>query len=344
MNQRAVFGAGTAVLVSLLLAFSGCSAAGSEGEPSVDPVSSAPTTEKVAPNTMAEGKGSDAADGEFPRTVVHFAGETEIPAQPQRVVVIATGQLDVSVTLGVVPVGAAAGDGAEAVPSYLPESFPELAEELAAISPVGQRTEPNIEAIGALEPDLILMNSRGDNKEQTYEALSQIAPTISTEGAGINWKPDMLLVADALGKREQAETWLSDFETEAATFGQTVDPATTVSFTRLNGDRLRIFQVASFPGSIAEDVGVARPESQRDTEETSVDISPEELDLADASWIFYGVQGGDAAELTHMPLWPTLVAVEEQHAVQVDDDPFFLNAGPTAARVVLNQLKTSLGS
>lgn len=45
-----------------------------------------------------------------------------------------------------------------------------------------------------------------------------------------------------------------------------------------------------------------------------------------------------------MPLWPTLVAVEEQHAIQVDDDPFFLNAGTTAARVVLNRLKTSLGS
>lgn len=299
--------------------------------------------EFVAPRGMAEGKGSDAADGEFPRSVVHFAGTAEIPAQPERVVVIATGQADALLTLGITPVGAAAGSGAEVVPDYLREQFPDQGAALDAVTGVGERDAPDIEAIGALDPDLILLNAAGDDDGRNYAAFSNIAPTVVTQGTGLNWKQDFALLADAVGKRDEALAWVDSFQDDAAAFGSDVDSDTTVSFTRLNGDRLRIFQVASFPGSIADDSGLSRPESQQARDETSQDISPEELDLADASWILYGVQG-DPTELTDMPLWSTLSAVAEDRAVAVDDDAFYLNAGPTAARVVLDQLQQTVGS
>ena len=71
-----------------------------------------------------------------------------------------------------------------------------------------------------------------------------------------------------------------------------------MSFTRQNGNRLRIFGIPSFTGSIAEDAGLTRPQSQQ-FDDTSRDISEEELNVADADWIFYGVQGrgpGDVDE------------------------------------------------
>ncbi|MEG8037761.1 hypothetical protein QP157_21330 [Sphingomonas sp. LR61] len=40
----------------------------------------------------------------------------------------------------------------------------------------------------------------------------------------------------------------------------------------------------------AEDAGLSRPKAQAFTDETSQDISAEQLTLADADWIFYGVQ------------------------------------------------------
>ena len=43
-----------------------------------------------------------------------------------------------------------------------------------------------------------------------------------------------------------------------------------------------------------------------------------------------------------MALWPTLGAVASNQAVQVEDDPFYLNAGPTAARVVMDTVTTTL--
>ncbi|GAA4662787.1 ABC transporter substrate-binding protein [Gordonia humi] len=329
-----------ALVTASAVALSGCSSSDADGGESDS--SSSPTS-FVTPRTMPEGKGSGVADGVFPRTVKHFKGETDVAAAPKRVVVISTGQADALLTLGVVPVGSTSGDGADLVPAYLYDAFPDRKAELGGVADVGSRFEPNLEAVANLKPDLILMNKAGKDSDKLYASLAAIAPTVVTQGTGLYWKQDLLLLADALGKRDQAQTWLDEYQGDAADFGKTVDGSPTVSFLRKNGDRLRVFGVASFSGSVAEDAGLARPQTQSFTDETSHDISNEQLDQADADWIFYGVQGGDTAAVTGAPLWKTLQAVSDDHAVAVDDDVFYLNVGPTAARDVLDQLRAKLG-
>jgi iron complex transport system substrate-binding protein len=327
--------ASLAAVLLAALALTGCSAA--------TPAATAPSTvdahpiEYVTPRTMPEGKGSGAADGVFPRTVVHFAGETVIDRAPEKVVVISTGQADA------VPTGSTSGDGADMIPPYLYDAFADEKNALDAVTYVGSRFEPDVETIANLAPDLILMSSSGKDATALYASLSAIAPTVVTQGTGLYWKQDFLLLADSIGKTGQAAQWLDDYQDDAQAFGATVEGAPTVSFLRKNADRTRVFGVASFSGSVAEDAGLPRPESQQFTDDTSVDISSEQLDQADGDWIFYGVQGGDDSQLTSLPLWPTLKAVDDEQAVAVDDDVFYLNVGPTAARGVLSQLKTSLG-
>ncbi len=323
----------TALLVPLL-GLAACSSGG-DSETTTSPSS------RVAPSALPEGKGSGAADGVFPRTVAHWAGSTTVPAAPSRVVVISTGQMDAVLTLGVVPIGSTSPTGGAAVPEYLKKKFADKAKQLGRIADVGSRNEPNIEAVANLKPDLILVNAAGKDLDKLFASLSKVAPTVVTQGTGVNWKPDMLLVADALGKTDEAKRWLDSYHADAAKLGDSVEGSPTVSFVRRTADRTRVFGVASFPGSIAEDAGLTRPESQR-FPDTSEDISAEQLQKADGDRIFYGVQGGKAEALTSLPLWPTLKGVADGHAVAVDDDPFYLNAGPTAARVVLDQLTTSL--
>ena len=81
------------------------------------------------------------------------------------------------------------------------------------------------------------------------------------------------------------------------------------------------------------------------------DISSETLAEAEADWILYGAQktpkdekdkDKNNTELTAMPLWAGLKAVNDKHAVRVDDDAFFLNAGPTAARLVMTTVVDTL--
>ncbi|MFE3741454.1 ABC transporter substrate-binding protein [Streptomyces sp. NPDC059096] len=297
----------------------------------------------TAPRTVPKGMGSGKPDGEFPRTVGHFEGSTTIGAAPKKVVVISTGQADALLTLGTVPAGSTRGDGADLVPQYLKDDYPEDAAALGKVVDVGSRVDPNLETIANIKPDLILMNIAGKNAKGLYKALTAVAPTVATQGTGLYWKQDFLLVADGLGRTEQARAYLDRFHTDAAALGDSLDKPVTLSFLRLNGDRLRVFGVPSFTGSIAEDAGLGRPESQR-FDKTSQNISNEQLDRADADWIFYGVQGdaAKAAELTKAPLWPTLSAVAGRTAIPVDDDVFYLNTGPTAARDVLTTLKKHL--
>ncbi|MDU0348236.1 iron-siderophore ABC transporter substrate-binding protein [Actinomyces sp. MRS3W] len=345
---------GAAAVVPVLAACSSNSAtstssasAASEASSAAGAATDAATDATVAadgtvPTTIPDGMGSGEGDDVFPRTVTHFLGDTTIEAAPARLVIISTGQLDAAVTLGVVPVGATSGDGAGTVPDYLPKLFPDDAEALAAITDVGSRTEPSVEEIANLNPDLILMNISGKDAESLYSSLSQIAPTVATQGTGQYWKQDFLLLADALGKPDTAQTWLDTFHSDAAAAGEGIADDVTVSLLRKNGDRTRIFGAISFAGSVLADMGVARPDTQTFTDDTSVDISEEELDQADGDWILYGVQGGDATELTDMSLWETLTAVAADQAVQVEDDPFYLNAGPTAARFVMDTVSETV--
>lgn len=330
---------GVAVAGALLL--SGCSANSTDSSATgaADAPSTASTTH-TAPRTVPKGMGSGKKDGEFPRTVKHFEGSTTVKAAPKKVVVISTGQADALLTLGTVPAGATRGEGADVIPGYLKKDFPKDAAQLGKVADVGSRVDPDLETIANLDPDLILMNTAGKNAKGLYKALSALAPTVATQGTGLYWKQDFLLVADGLGKTGRAQSYLDDFHADAKKLGASLDKPVTVSFLRLNGDRLRVFGVPSFTGSVAEDAGLGRPESQR-FDKTSQDISNEQLDRADADWLFYGVQGDKAksSELTKAPLWPTLSAVAGKTALGVDDDVFYLNTGPTAARDVLAVLK-----
>ncbi|MFD7119906.1 ABC transporter substrate-binding protein [Streptomyces sp. NPDC059922] len=335
---------GVAVAGALLL--SGCStqSADTSGDAATSdaPAAQAASTH-TAPRSVPKGMGSGKPDGQFPRTVSHFEGKTTLEAAPKKVVVISTGQADALLTLGTVPAGSTRGDGAELVPRYLKEDFPKDAARLAKVVDVGSRVDPNLETIANIKPDLILMNIAGKNAKTLYTALTELAPTIATQGTGLYWKQDFLLVADGLGKTEQARTYLDDFHADAEKLGRSLDKPVTVSFLRLNGDRLRVFGVPSFTGSIAEDAGLGRPKSQR-FDKTSQNISNEQLDRADADWLFYGVQGpaSKVSELTKAPLWPTLSAVAGKTAIPVDDDVFYLNTGPAAARDVLAVLDQHL--
>ncbi|WP_235022071.1 ABC transporter substrate-binding protein [Rathayibacter sp. VKM Ac-2754] len=324
-----------ALATAAVVALAGCSgsASGSSTPPDAEAGS---TGEWTVSRVMAEGMGAPEEDGVFPRTVAHYAGETVIDRAPTRIAVVSTGQLDALLSLDIVPVAATRAENSGLVPEYLADRV----EDPAAIADIGERTEPDVEAIAQADPDLILINSvRGAD---LYASLSAIAPTVVTLGNGVNWKSDLLLTADALGREGDAQAVLDGLHDDADAFAATLpDEAPTVSFLQSTGDRTRTMGVPSFTGGLAEDLGLARPESQR-FDDTSQEISAEQLELADADWIFYAGQGDGLALIEEATLWPTLEAVAAGTAVEVELDPFFMNAGPIAARLVLDTVTSTV--
>ncbi|WP_147280071.1 ABC transporter substrate-binding protein [Marinitenerispora sediminis] len=322
----------------------GLSAAAPDASPAPDAGTCAavPAAQAPAPTSVPAGMGTTAEDGEFPREVAHFGGTSTIDHRPERIVVVATGQLDGVLSLGTVPVGAAGVPGAGLVPGYVTHAFPDDADALAGIASVGTREDLNIERIADLDPDLVLANEAGAGGG-LYGQLAEIAPTVLTEGNGVNWQQDFRLVAAALGETDRAEEVLAGYRAHAARIaGAVADAPPSVSMVRFSAGRTRVWGLASFTGSVANDAGLARPRPQC-VEDTSVDVSAEDVDRMDGDWIFYSVQGGgaetDAGTVLDGSLWDGLAAVRAGRAVAVEDDPWFLNAGPAAAELVLTDLE-----
>lgn len=293
MRAAAVKAVVAATVVGGLLAGCSSSSSGTNGTSEKaagdrNPVLGASEGPSAAPSVLADGMGSDQdTDGTFPRTVTHFEGRTTVEAQPKRIAVLSTGQLDDLLSLGVVPAATTRADNAGLVPGYLADAFPTDKKRLAGMTDAGARQAPNLETLAAAEPDLILAN---DSLGDLYPKLSKIAPTVITAGNGINWKRDLLLVGDAVGKGEAARKLLDDIVADARAKGQRIEGDPAVSMVRFAPDRTRMFGVSSFTGSIAVDMGLSRPASQQ-FNAISEDIGAESVDTADGDWIFYSVQG-----------------------------------------------------
>lgn len=114
------------------------------------------------------------ASGAFPVTVEHIFGGTTVPDKPERIVTLGVSDADVVLALGQVPVGNTGF-------AFYENGLGPWAEEQvgdADLTLIESDSEPNLEQIAGLAPDLILGVTAGFD-EATYGKLSEIAPTIA---------------------------------------------------------------------------------------------------------------------------------------------------------------------
>lgn len=271
------------------------------------------------------------------RIIEHAMGMTCVPETPQRVITLDTGETDNALALGANIVGAPVED----VLAY--QDY--LSDQLEGITSTGSISEPNLEAILALEPDLILGSKQ--RYEAVYDQLSQIAPTVFTESLRVPWQDNFLLHAEALNKTEEADELLAQYEANIAdvqaALGDAIDN-TTISIIRFRPGQVRLYLKSSYIGYILQDVGLPRPASQ-DEDVFSSEISLEEVDAVDADYIFitgYAEDDSDLDRFLESPLWQTLGGVQSGHAIDVNDDTWIAGLGVQAANLVLEDLKAIL--
>jgi iron complex transport system substrate-binding protein len=295
----------------------------------------------VAATALLAGCGSTAADesaAEEPstRTVEHAMGTAEVPVDPQRVVVLDTGELDDTLALGVKPVGAVRIDVSTDFLSY-------LGDQTEGIEMVGTISEPNLEKIAALEPDLILSSTV--RHEAIYDQLDAIAPTVLAPDLGDTWKDNFRLYADALNKPDQAEQMLADFEERAAALGERIGTGKTLSIVRFLPGQIRLYSDKSFSGVILTDMGLKVPEAAVGAD-TYAELSPEQVTEAEADYLYVSTYGPeedtDQEEVMGGPLWKTLSAVEADEVHRLDDD-LMSGIGIQAAEQILSQFEEELG-
>ncbi|MYQ39948.1 iron complex transport system substrate-binding protein [Streptomyces sp. LamerLS-316] len=340
-RRRGTAAIGLAVAAALSLSACGgddtadASASGAGGDKKAAVATGGKDFADAAKKTAAYG--TDAEAGEFPRTLTHAMGATKIEHAPERVIVLDVGEFDNVVSLGVKPVGYAPSEGDAAIPSYLKKDAGDPVS-------VGTINSLNLEAIAGLKPDLILGSQL--RAADMYDELSKIAPTVFSIRPGFTWKENYLLNAAALDRTAKAESELAAYEAKAQKLGTDIGPdKPTVSMVRYMPDKIRLYAKASFIGTILQDVGLPRPKNQQ-IDDLAAEISPENMDQADADWIFTGVYGDAKATKRDTaranPLWKNLAAVKAGQAKDVSDETWYLGLGVTSANLVLDDLRADL--
>jgi iron complex transport system substrate-binding protein len=123
---------------------------------------------------------------------------------------------------------------------------------------MGTLTAADLAAAEAVHPDVIIGSA--EEQEKLYEDLSRIAPTVMTDGGGGQWKLNVRLVGEGLGRTNDAEQVLTDYDREAAearrTIAASVPGRPSVAVARVTGNGLRYAKRDSFAGTILADAGV----------------------------------------------------------------------------------------
>jgi iron complex transport system substrate-binding protein len=203
--------------------------------------------------------------------VQHEAGETCVPNNPKRVVVLGVPTLGNALALGVKPVGTILYFNKSNAPPY-------LEGKLEGIETVDRGNQPNLETILSLNPDLIIMMNQNQGP---YAKLSQIAPIVVDDWFGYaDWKDHFNFVAKVLGKTEKAEEVWAYYKERIEQLKEALPnnyQQIEVSFIRVCCGRLATDVKNSFSGQILNDIGLSRPPAQNTETKGGLMFFSEEL-------------------------------------------------------------------
>ncbi len=348
-----------AVGVSLL---SGCSSSGDALVPSGESSIITSTTRIAGAGVLGNDRRPDEScaaepaeldDGPPDLEVVNATGHAVTPplpettlvrADPQRIVALAGDQLDALCGLGLQSriVAAALPGGSGDQPSYLGTVIHE-------VPGAGSRSDPDLAAIAAATPDLIL-GSLALTPED-FPALSEIAPTVFSGRPGAAWRDNVRTVGAATGRLDGANALLEAFDREAAKTGTDNDAAHyQASVVQFTDTTMRVYGADNFPASVLADVGVDRPAAQRFTDKPYIEVGISDSDLdnspdfsiADGDIVYLSFATAEARERAPEVLdsdaWKRLSAYRDNRVFAVNNAIWQTGEGIVAARGILADL------
>lgn len=315
----------SAVLMAMLMTLTACGNSTNNKENSGEAAKEEATTQ---PNK----------DDKTTRIAKDAKGEVEVPVAPKRIVDL-SGASDILHILGYEVVGTANSDGYDytVLPSYLKEELKD-----ATILGYSMSDTFDIEAIMALEPDLIIISSV---QEKIYDQLSEIAPTLMVNMAQVDWKVDFMHVAEVMDKVDVANAWIADYDKKAQEVGtklkETLGEDTSYLSFLASGGSIFIFDGAGLGSIFYNDMGLNRPENLPTQSNVSLPVvTMEGLAEINADYIFAVGTDEDLKTLEADPIWNQMEQVKQGHVITLPASPYFnIGYSPIGRLVFLNEVE-----
>ncbi|WHY33630.1 iron-siderophore ABC transporter substrate-binding protein [Cytobacillus firmus] len=275
-------------------------------------------------------------------TIEHAMGTNKLDKAPEKVVILTNEGTEALLSMGVTPVGA--------VQSWTGDPwYDHIADDMKDVQVVGTESEVNVEAIAALQPDLIIGNKM--RQEKIYDQLNDIAPTVFAETLRGDWKENFELYAKAINKEEEGKKVLADYDSRIEEIktglGDKLDQE--VSIVRFMAGDVRIYHKDSFSGVILDQIGLARPESQNVDDFAEKNATKERIPAMDGDVLFYFTyETGDgeanklAKEWIEDPLFKNLKVAQEGNVHEVSDTIWNTAGGVIAANLLLDDIEKYL--
>ena len=266
-------------------------------------------------------------------TITHELGETPVTTNPQKVVVFDYGILDALDSLGVNVTGV--------VQSGLPDYLTKYAGE--EYSSIGTLKEPDMEAIFALTPDLIIISGR---QADYYEELNKIAPTIhlgidNADYLG-SFKNNMDILGQIFGKEKEVSSKVEEIEKAIAELNAKVTEKNINGLITLANDgAFSVYGQESRFGIIHKEFGVtpvdttidAGTHGQKATFEYVAEKNPQYLFVVDRA----AVTGGNtsAKELFDNELVARIDAYKNDNIVYLDPTIWYTSVGGFTSTLIM---------
>ncbi|MFA0038235.1 Fe(3+) dicitrate ABC transporter substrate-binding protein [Vibrio sp. 10N.261.52.A1] len=271
------------------------------------------------------------------RVIQDEQGQFEINTTPQRIVVLEFSFVDALAAVGVSPVGVADDNDATRV-------IPAVRDLVDPWQSVGMRSQPSLEAIAVLKPDLIIADA--ERHRAVYQDLQRIAPTLLLKSRGETYQENLesaLKIGVALDKQSDMEQRIQQHHQAMLGFKSHFSLKQTVQFAVVSDKGMWLHGPASYAGGVLTTLGIASPIKEL-TEKAYLPTSFEFLLKTNPDWLLLGAYSHPNVvnDWEKNPLFNLMTSAKNSQVVEVSPALWSLNRGMLAAEQMAKNLEQIL--
>ena len=267
-------------------------------------------------------------------TVKDAKGEFTLDKTPSRVVALEYSFVDALAQVGVSPVGVADDNKVDRI-------LPQVREKIAAWQSVGTRSQPSLEVIASLKPDLIIADP--SRHTAVFEELKKIAPTVMFDSRHESYQENLETaqkIGDLVGKSSEMKAKINEHNDYIANIAKNLGvQGKKASFGTSREDKFNIQNDNGYVGSFLTTLGFAP--TKLNSDQAFVEINLEQLVMEKPEYLFIAHYRDEsiARKWEAEPLWKALPAVKANHVYSVDADMWARGRGLEASKIMAKQIE-----